>query len=48
MGLPEGFLPVHGIETDFVDTDVDTDPEFVENEEIKKAVIIKGINIKFN
>eukprot|EP00794_Sanderia_malayensis_P005024 gene5024-5682_t len=37
MGLPEGVLPRHVVETDFVDTDIDTDPEFVENGNIKQA-----------
>ena len=46
MGLPEGVLPVHNIETDYVDTDAEADPEFVESE-LKEAVNIKHtINIK--
>ena len=40
MGLPEGFLPMHNIESDYVESDAETDPEFVENEEIKQAVNI--------
>ena len=40
MGLPEGILPVHNIETDYVDDDAEKDPEFVENEKLKEAVII--------
>ncbi|XP_065050990.1 ras and EF-hand domain-containing protein homolog isoform X6 [Rhopilema esculentum] len=37
MGLPEGILPLHNIETDYVDDDAETDPEFVENEKLKEA-----------
>ena len=41
MGLPEGVLPAHNIETDYVDTDAEADPEFVENKHLKDAVITK-------
>ena len=44
MRLPESVLPVNNIETDYVDTDAEGDPEFVENEELKEAVNINKLN----
>lgn len=38
MGLPHGVLPMHHIETDYVDTDAEADPEFVENQQLREAV----------
>lgn len=38
MGLPDGVLPVHNIETDYIDSEAEADPEFVENGKLKEAV----------